>query len=147
MSNEIKDRSDIIELALKWSSAASRMDARGLGEIFTDAGVVAGVAKLAPDWDGEDLVGPPIIDRFFSEIFKVLQWVHHTSQVVDLVIEGDRASATTMIIEYARFTDGRLLMVIGDYIDQMIRTPYGWRFSRRELVTKAWTFLAELPMR
>jgi hypothetical protein len=28
----------------------------------------------------------------------------------------------------------------------MVRLPQGWLFTRRELVTKVWTFLAETAM-
>ena len=143
MSNEVQDRLDIVDLALKWSEAASRMDARGLGKIFTDNGVMAGVTKLAAGWGDGDLMGPQAIEDFFSKIFGLLLFVHHTSQVVGLDIQGTTASATTMIIEYARLATGNLLLVVGDYRDEMVRTPQGWRFTRRELVPKAWTFLAE----
>jgi ketosteroid isomerase-like protein len=145
MSDDVKDRLDIVELALKWSAAASRMDARGLGQIFTEHGVLAGVAKLAPGWGQDDLIGPKAIEGFFSEIFTGLSFVHHTSQVVELEVRGDVANCRTMIVEYARLKTGNLLVVIGDYLDQMARTPQGWRFTRRELVTKAWTFLSEIP--
>jgi ketosteroid isomerase-like protein len=146
VTSALEDRSDLIELALKWSAAASRMDAHGLGQIFTEDAVLAGVAKLAPGWGEDDLVGPQKIEQFFAEIFKALALVHHTSQVVDLNIDGDRARATTMIVEYCRLTSGQLLLVIGDYLDEMVRLPQGWLFTRRELVTKVWTFLAETAM-
>jgi hypothetical protein len=140
---ELEDRCDLIELALKWSAAASRMDAHGLGEIFTEDAHLAGVTQRAPGWSPDDLVGPRKIEEFFSAIFKVLALVHHSSQVAELKIDGDRATATTTITEYCRFTSGQLLLVFGDYIDEMARTPRGWLFTRRELVTKAWTVLAE----
>ena len=93
-----------------------------------------------------DLVGPKAVEDFFAPIFDTLAFVRHTSQVVDIEINGDQATATTMIIEYARPKRGKLLLAIGDYIDQIARSPRGWRFTRRELVTKVWTFLSEAPM-
>jgi hypothetical protein len=133
---------------LTWSATASRMDARALSQVFTPDGVLAGVLKLVPGGDGKDtdLVGPKSIEAFFAPIFESLAFVHHTSQVVELKVDGDKASARTMIIEYARPKGGNLLLVIGDYLDQLVRTGQGWRFTRRELVTKAWTFIAEIPM-
>jgi hypothetical protein len=142
----IKDRADIVDLALTFSASASKLDATKLSQTFTADGILAGVAKLVGQGD-IDITSSKSIAGFFDPIFKTLQFVHHTSQVVGLVVTGDKATATTMIIEYARPKEGgKLMLVMGEYDDTLVRTSAGWRFARRELRTKVFTFLAELPL-
>jgi hypothetical protein len=147
MSTELQDRMDIIDLAVRYSTAASRLDARGIAQVFTADGRLAGITKLVGQPDTE-LVGTQAIAAFFEPIYSgAIGLVHHLSQVTDLKIQGDRASATTMIVEFARSkTDGKLLFVLGEYIDDIVRTPEGWRFSRRELRTKSFSSLTEASL-
>jgi hypothetical protein len=147
MSTELKDRMDIIDLAVRYSTAASRLDARGIASVFTADGRLAGLTKLVGQPDVE-LVGSKAIAAFFEPIYGgAIELVHHLSQVTDLKIQGDRASATTMIVEFARPKGGgNMLFVLGEYLDDIARTPEGWRFSRRELKTKSFTSLHETPL-
>jgi hypothetical protein len=144
MEKAMEDRLDIIELALKFSAAASRFNAIAMGQLFIKEGALGGVAKLVGRPD-VDLVGPEAIAELFASAFAGLEFVHHTSQVVDIRVDGDRATATTMIIEYARPKGGgNLMTVMGDYDDTLVRTAAGWKFSRRALKVRLFTFLAEV---
>jgi hypothetical protein len=66
--------------------------------------------------------------------------------VTDLEVNGDRAKAVTMIKELCRpkGDTGKMLIVMGDYTDDFVRTPNGWRFARRDLSTRAFTFVQEV---
>jgi hypothetical protein len=143
MVDEHKDRLEIVELAFAFSSAVSRLSGPGIEQVFTRDGVLAGVAKLVGQGD-VDVYGGSAIGKFFGDIFETLEFVHHTSQVVTTNIKGDRAEATTMILEFARPKAGKLMIVMGDYDDTLVRTDAGWRFTRRALRTKNFSFLAEL---
>jgi hypothetical protein len=47
-------------------------------------------------------------------------------------VDGDRATARSLIRECARFRDGGVLMdVVGQFRDELRRTPDGWRFAHR----------------
>lgn len=147
MSTDIKDRQDIIDLALAYSAAASRLDARGMAKLFMSDGCLGGLTKLVGQPD-KDLVGSKAIAEFFEPIYaNGIELVHHLSQVVGIKLQGDRASATTMIVEYAKPKGGaKLFLVLGEYVDDMVRTSEGWRFSRRDLKTKLFTSLSEVPL-
>jgi hypothetical protein len=147
MSDAIKDRFEIIEHCLTWSAWASRMDAQNLALTFIPEGRLGGVAKLVGRPEDE-IVGTDGIRDLFAPLFAGLAWVHHTSQVVEIKVSGDTATARTMIIEYARPKgDGaKMMQVIGDYIDDLVRTPKGWRFKKRVLVARSFSNIAELPM-
>ena len=143
MANSLQDRADIMDLAYSFSDAASRLNGKDLGATFTADGGLGGVAKLVGQPD-EDVVGGPKIGEFFGAIFETLQFVHHFSQVVGLKVDGDEATAHCMIREYARPKEGgKLMQVMGTYTDSLMRTADGWRFKRRDLHTKSFTFLGE----
>lgn len=47
-------------------------------------------------------------------------------------VEGDTASARSLIRESAQLRDGGVLMdVVGRFVDELVRTGDGWRFTRR----------------
>jgi hypothetical protein len=50
--------------------------------------------------------------------------------IIDL--DGERATARTLIRECAQFRDGGLRMdVVGQFKDELQRTPDGWKFAHR----------------
>ena len=59
------------------------------------------------------------------------------AQTVDIRFDGDHATARTMIVEYLRGKEGNLMLMVGEYDDALVRTPAGWRFSRRVLRVKS----------
>jgi uncharacterized protein (TIGR02246 family) len=145
MSNELQDRQDIIDLAWAYSAAASRRDGDSMAKLFTRDGRLGGIAALVGQGD-KDLVGREAIAQFFAPLYKeTIELVHHLSQVVGLEITADRATATTMIVEYARPKGGNLLLVLGQYEDEIVRVQDGWRFARRTLQTKLFTQVSEIP--
>jgi hypothetical protein len=124
-------------------SVSDRIDAVKTSEVFSPEGALAGLTKLVGK-DDVDLVGPRAIAEFFEPIFKSFEFIHQTSQVVGLTIAGEKAHATTMIVEYVRPKGGKLMLLLGSYDDSLVRSPVGWRFLRRSLTTKAFTSLAEI---
>ena len=47
-------------------------------------------------------------------------------------VEGDTASARSLIRECAQLRDGGVLMdVVGQFVDELVRTSDGWRFTHR----------------
>jgi len=144
MADQTKDRLDIMALAVNFSSSASRFNSKRLSETFTEDGRIVGVAKLVGMGD-IDIVGQPAISDFFAPLFASFDSIHHNSQVTDLEVDGDKATAVTMIMEHCRpkGNTGKMLIVMGDYADEIVRTPDGWRFAKRTLSTRAFTFVQE----
>ena len=49
-----------------------------------------------------------------------------------IVVDGDTASARSLVRECAKFRDRPGLMdVVGQFNDELQRTPDGWRFAHR----------------
>jgi hypothetical protein len=47
-------------------------------------------------------------------------------------VDGDRASAQSVIRECGKYKDrDEAIEVLGLYLDKLVRTPQGWRFSER----------------
>jgi len=52
-------------------------------------------------------------------------------------VEGDRATAQSVIRECGKFKDrDEAIEVLGLYLDKLVRTPKGWKFSERAFVLK-----------
>jgi SnoaL-like domain len=145
VKDAVVDRFEISELAFSYSSAASRQDASGMGKTFVKDGRLGGVAVLVGQGD-IDIVGADAIGKFFAPLFANFDFIHHTSQPVDIKVDGDKAQARTMIIEWARPKGGQLMMVMGEYIDDVVRTEAGWRFARRVLKTKSFGYVTVTPV-
>jgi ketosteroid isomerase-like protein len=48
-----------------------------------------------------------------------------------VVVDGDTASARSLIRECAKFRKGALMDVVGQFSDELRRTSDGWKFARR----------------
>lgn len=141
MNGSIEDRIAIAELAGAYSAAANRRAARDMERVLTPDASLGGVAKLVGR-DDADVVGARAIGDLFEAAFAALELVHQMPQVVDLRFDGDRATATTMVVEYLRPKGGPLMLMLGNYEDSLVRTPAGWRFSRRDFRVKSFDALA-----
>jgi hypothetical protein len=74
-------------------------------------------------------------DDIRSMISKVMAPIDYLVQVhapAIIVVDGDTASARSLVRESAKFRDRSELMdVVGQYVDELERTPEGWRFARK----------------
>jgi ketosteroid isomerase-like protein len=53
-----------------------------------------------------------------------------------IAVEGDKATARSVIRECGKFADrDEALEVLGFYHDDLVRTPEGWKFTRRSFKT------------
>jgi SnoaL-like protein len=127
-----------------YSGYAGQLNAAKMVEVFLPDAVVSGVAPLMGASD-PDIVGAKAIQEFFEPTFVALECLQQLSMPYDIQLEGDSATAHTAITEFAKMKGGPLLMLTGDYHDDLVRTPQGWRFKKRVLVPKRLTALSELP--
>jgi ketosteroid isomerase-like protein len=141
VSGNAEDRIAIAELAAAYSAAANRRAARDMERVLTPDAALGGVAKLVGRADAE-VVGARAIGDLFEAAFEALELVHQMPQVADLRVDGDRATATTMVVEYVRPKGGPLMLMLGNYEDTLVRTLAGWRFSRRDFRVKYFGALA-----
>lgn len=80
--------------------------------------------------------GPAEIEAFIKGIVPVKgegpQRKHYITNII-VTVEGERASAVSDYL-VVRESEGGLMPVMGGtYRDRFVKTPAGWRFSRKEL--------------
>ena len=136
MSKESDDRVAIAAVVAAYSEAANRLAARDMEKVLLPEAVLGGVAKMVGRPD-EDVIGATAIGALFEAAFANLEVVHQIPNVLSVKFEVDTAFATTAIVEYVRAKGGEMNLMIGDYIDTLVRTDHGWRFSRRDLRVKS----------
>ena len=103
---------------------------------FADVG-----ACFAPDaeWitDYGAARGPDEIAKFIGGIVPVKgegpQRKHYITNII-ITVDGERASAVSDYLIIRESENGLIPVMGGTYRDKFIKTPAGWRFSRKELV-------------
>jgi len=115
MPSTTEDRDEILQLAYRYNHAIDSGDAQGWADTFIPDGVfdVAGQVRSGRD----ELVA------FAASV----HGLRHTlaNPVIDVVGE-----AATMRAYFVVF-QGTALIGTGTYTDELVRTPEGWRFTKR----------------
>lgn len=120
----------INHLAASYAEAVSRLQIEEAVETYAIDGVLA-----SPTTD--DAVGRPAIVSVISAATESLEFVFQTVHSGLVHVDGDHAAARFPITEWSRRKrDGVTMVFLGLYEDDVVRTPDGWRFARRELVAK-----------
>jgi ketosteroid isomerase-like protein len=121
----LTDRIEIQELTARYNRAADGTDPDALLAVFTgDATVEMHGGEAGP----AEFVGP--------ELVKLLspaqgQRVHMTMDSI-VEIAGDTATQECSLLLVTRAPRrGITAMFTGRYLDELVRTPDGWRFARR----------------
>jgi hypothetical protein len=67
-----------------------------------------------------------------TELMAPIEYLMQINAPAIIGVDGDRASARSLIRECAKFRDRPGLMdVVGQFNDELRRTPDGWRFAHR----------------
>ena len=66
---------------------------------------------------------------------------HYITNII-IKVEGDRASAVSDYLVVRESENGLLPVMGGTYRDKFVKTPAGWRFSRKELDHHIWGDMA-----
>ena len=120
----------INHLAASYSEAVSRLRIEEAVETYAIDGVLASPTT-------NDAVGRPAIVSVISATTASLEFVFQTVHAGLVRVQGDRAAARFPITEWSRRKrDGVTMVFLGLYEDDLVRTPEGWRFARRELVAR-----------
>ena len=81
--------------------------------------------------------GPAEVEAFIRGIVPVKgegpQRKHYITNII-ITVEGDRAGAVSDYLIIRESENGLIPVMGGTYRDRFVRTPAGWRFSRKELV-------------
>jgi ketosteroid isomerase-like protein len=120
----------INHLAASYAEAMCRFAVDEAVKTYADDGVLC-----SPTTD--DAVGRAAVAEVIGRTVSGLDFVFQTVHQGLVHVDGDAATATFPITEWARRThDGRGILFLGVYHDDVIRTADGWRFARRRLVPR-----------
>lgn len=123
-----EDREAIWRLFMVMQNAIDGRDIRTYAEGFTEDGVWAGVVGRG--------VGPKGVEEILGKFMK--PWESHATRTwhvtLDFVvdIDGDTATSTSKFQHITHDEKGELrVWHLGAYDDRLVRTPAGWKFTRR----------------
>jgi ketosteroid isomerase-like protein len=120
----------INHLAASYSEAMCRFAVDEAVQAYAEDGVLS-----SPTTD--DAVGRAAIAEVIGKTVSSLDFVFQTLHQGLVQVDGDAATARFTITEWARRSrDGRGILFLGVYHDDVIRTDAGWRFARRQLVPR-----------
>lgn len=125
---ELSDRLEITDLLLRYSHAVDFMDWDEFRSCFTTDAHIDYTAFGGPAGDLEETVA------FLTEAMPRWTSRQHMISPPLITIDGDSATARTMCHNPMGFLEGedpRVLVCGLWYVDELRRTPDGWRISRR----------------
>lgn len=133
------DKLEIIELVSRYCRAADSRDPEGVAALFTDDGVLEANGRVLGDSKAGILA--------FSEGNRnaTLRRRHYISNAI---VDGDGAVATiNCLVAVYDVTDGvaKAPYLLGEYHDDLAKTPDGWRFTHRRLSTIAGQASVQAP--
>ena len=124
----MEDREAIWRLFMTYKAHLDQRDFAAYAALFTDDA----------EWIGNlgKVVGPAQIERLLQNTLEVWESdrerTHHLVLNPVIEVDGDVATATSNWGYVTRSTDDApVLLMLGRYLDQLRRTPAGWRFTRR----------------
>ena len=120
------DKVEIQERISLYHEGASKFDFEQLAAAFLPDGI----------WEVPDMgifsQGRDNIRSTMSALMTPIEYLVQINAPAVIVVDGDAASARSLIRESAKFRDRPGLMdVVGQYIDELERTPDGWKFAHR----------------
>lgn len=129
--NWLIDRTEIRELTARYGRYFDDGDAEAFADCFTEDGSM-------------EVVGGPS-SRGRLELISMCQNVPwgtlHVTVDPTIEVDGDTAIQVVTILSMARAADRSekpRVRATGRYVDDLVRTPKGWRFSRRRVTLDGW---------
>jgi hypothetical protein len=109
-----------------YSEGASRRDWKQVLSTFTPDGVWEIPALNARFQDHS------VIQKVMADFVAQMAYFVQVNSPAVITVQGDRASARSIIRECGKFADrDEALEILGCYEDELVRTDAGWRFARR----------------
>lgn len=123
---EISDRMRIQQLLVDYASAIDQRRFDDLDRIFTpdayiDYRAMGGIDGTYPD-----------VKAWLAEVLPNFPAYYHLLGNIDIRFDGDTAVGRTMCFNPMKLSDdGQILFCMLWYDDEFLRTPAGWRMTRR----------------
>jgi 3-phenylpropionate/cinnamic acid dioxygenase small subunit len=134
---EREDRQDISELLVRYATGIDRRDWPLFRTVFTDdCELDYGVIGV---WNGVDAVA-----EFMEQTHAMAGHTMHRLSNQAITVDGDKAEARTYIDGLIMAADNESgVNAIGFYDDEIVRTPDGWRITRRRYTQVRLTTVGE----
>ena len=123
---EVSDRLEIQQLLVDYSTAIDQRRFDDLDRIFTpdayiDYRVMGGIDGNYPE-----------VKSWLASVLPNFPAFCHMIGNFDIKIDGDTAAGRTMCLNPMKLSDdGQILFCALWYVDEFVRTPDGWRMTRR----------------
>ena len=121
---DTNDRVLLHELASLYGDLIDARDWGGLSSVFTDD-----VVYTSPDRPGQDVVGLDKVKKLMSRLRHPL--AHHITNIRVRELEAGAQLRSRVILVG---DDG--LCRSGEYVDDVVSTPAGWRIARRSFTAR-----------
>ena len=116
----------IRSLVDQYSSAANRLDNKGMAAVYAEDGELVAF--------GKSFKGRQEIEKVFGQTIGLMQVMNQICSGGVITVDGDRATAHWTVTEFSKRKElDKLEIFLGDYNDQLVRTGEGWRFAKRTL--------------
>ena len=122
----IADRFLIRELIDEYSNVCTQRDWKRLGDLFVENCVWRTRGTHPRDFRGREAVAAAITS--VAESYPLIFQMPHAPRIQ---LDGDRATATTLMHEIGRMPDESVAFALGVYCDTLVRTAQGWQFEER----------------
>jgi hypothetical protein len=110
----------------RYSEGASRADWKQVMATFTKDATWE-IASLRARFQDH-----AVIQKAMSDFIGQMAYFVQVNSPAIIAVDGDKATARSIIRECGKFADrDEALEILGRYSDELIRTPEGWKFTRR----------------
>jgi ketosteroid isomerase-like protein len=120
------DKFLIRELIDEYSNICTRKDLKDLGRMFVDDCVWQTRGTNARSFRGREAVVQAI-----SAVVQGYPLIFQTPHAPQIRVDGDRATATTLMHEIGKLDEENVGYAIAVYHDKLVRTDEGWKFEER----------------
>jgi uncharacterized protein (TIGR02246 family) len=121
----LSDEIEINRLIAAYSHAVMRLDAEMSAAVYTEDGILSA-------FTGPDVVGRAAIAKVLAKVYAPLRFLSQNCGSIVITVDGDSARASSSVAEFVQYKDkDPLSCCFGNYDDELVRTPEGWRFTRR----------------
>lgn len=129
---ELADREEIRSLIIRYAAHLDARQLREYADLFAPDGTWTGGLGSAT---GPDAI-VEMLERGLVHIDLPSGGTYHLTFNPAVLVDGDRATATSRYAYLVRDeADRPVVSLIGHYEDDLVRTPAGWRFARRQAFT------------
>lgn len=126
----------------RYTEGASRADWDQVMLTFMPDGIWE-IPALGVHYQGRAAI-QPVMAAFVAQLAYFVQ----INSPGIITVEGDKATARSVIRECGKYADrDEALEVLGFYNDELVRTPEGWKFSRRTFKAAGMHAFPLLPAR